>query len=161
MVAFTVHYLMLRGFYANEDTRTPFFIQLVIAAVNVGVAIALTSTVSPGRVAMMLALSYGISYVVGATLSVTLLSRVVGSVLDREMLVFTARLVACAAIAAAVMLAVAQGLDSAGIDQTRASGGLPTAAIAGIVGALAYVLSARLVGMNQLSYLVKTLRRRS
>ena len=38
MVTFTVHYLMLRGFYANEDTRTPFFIQVVIAAVNIGLA---------------------------------------------------------------------------------------------------------------------------
>lgn len=160
MVAFTVHYLMLRGFYANEDTRTPFFIQVVIAAVNVGAAIALASAVQPSRVAMMLALSYGIAYVVGATLSVSLLSRVVGPVLDREMLIFIGRLVVCAAIAAAAMLAVAYGLKSAGLDQARASGGLPTAAAAGGVGALAYVAAARLIGMDQLSYLAKTLRRR-
>ena len=59
MVAFTVHYMMLRGFYANEDTRTPFFIQLVIAIVNIVSALVLTSLVEPYRVAMMLALSYG------------------------------------------------------------------------------------------------------
>jgi putative peptidoglycan lipid II flippase len=160
MVAFTVHYLMLRGFYANEDTRTPFFIQAVIATVNVGVAVALTSVVEPAHVAMMLALSYGISYVVGAALSASLLSRVVGAVFDREMLVFAGRLIGCSTIAAVVMLAAAYGLDSAGLDQTRAAGGLPTAVVAGGLGALAYVAAARLLGMNQLSYLVKTLRRR-
>ncbi len=94
MVAFTVHYLMLRGFYANEDTRTPFFIQIVIAAVNITAAIALTSMVEPARVAMMLALAYGIAYVVGSILSTTLLSRTVGSLIDREMLAFVGKLVA-------------------------------------------------------------------
>ena len=88
MVAFTVHYLMLRGFYANEDTRTPFLIQIVISVVNIVTAIVLTSLVDPYRVAMMLALSYGIAYVVGSVLSVSLLARKVGTVVDREMINF-------------------------------------------------------------------------
>ena len=91
MVAFPFHYLMLRGFYANEDTRTPFFIQVVIAAVNVGAALVLASAVQPARVAMMLALAYGIAYVVGAILSTTILARSVGSMLDREMVIFIDR----------------------------------------------------------------------
>ncbi|MCW2801148.1 MAG: mviN [Aeromicrobium sp.] len=160
MVAFTVHYLMLRGFYANEDTRTPFFIQLVIAVVNVGAAIALTSSVEPAHVAMMLALSYGIAYVVGAILSTTILARSVGSMIDREMVTFVARLIGSAGLAAIAMLAIVHGLDAAGLDQSRASGGLPTAVAAGAGGALTYVVAARLLGMDQLSYLVKTLRRR-
>ena len=35
LLMFSVHYVVLRGFYAMEDTRTPFFIQCVIAAVNI------------------------------------------------------------------------------------------------------------------------------
>ena len=31
LVLFTVHYLVLRGFYAQEDTRTPFLVQLVVS----------------------------------------------------------------------------------------------------------------------------------
>ncbi len=31
LVAFTVHYLVLRGFYALQDTRTPFFVQLSVS----------------------------------------------------------------------------------------------------------------------------------
>ena len=43
---FSVHYIVLRGFYAIEDTRTPFFIQCVISAVNIVLAITLTQLVS-------------------------------------------------------------------------------------------------------------------
>jgi putative peptidoglycan lipid II flippase len=160
MVAFTVHYLMLRGFYADEDTRTPLLIQIVIAAVNVGAALILTSAVEPARVAMMLALSYGIAYVVGSILSSVLLSRRIGSVYDREMAVFAGRLLVAAGIAAFVMLGIAHGLDAAGLDQSHPAGGLSTALLAGLGGALAYVAAAKVVRMNQLFYLVKTLRRR-
>ncbi len=161
MVAFTVHYLMLRGFYANEDTRTPFYIQVVIAAVNIVTAIALTSLVEPARVAMMLAFAFGIAYVVGSILSTTVLSRTVGSIVDREMLVFAGKLIVAAIVSAAAMLASAAGLESAGLDQSEPSGGLPTAFIAGTGGAIAYVIATKLLRMDQLSYLVKTLRRRS
>ncbi len=161
MVAFTVHYLMLRGFYANEDTRTPFFIQIVIASVNVIAALTLTSMVGPAHVAMMLALAYGIAYVVGSIVSTYLLSRTVGAILDREMVVFIGRLVVASSIAAGAMLLIAWGLESAGLDQSVPSGGLPTLAVAGGGGAVAYVLAAKVLGMDQLTYLIKTLRRRS
>ena len=97
MVTFTVHYLMLRGFYANEDTRTPFFIQVVIAAVNIGLAYMLAIDGRADRVAMMLALAFGIAYLVGSILSATLLAFAVGNVFDCEMLVFVGKLVVAAA----------------------------------------------------------------
>ncbi len=161
MVTFTVHYLMLRGFYANEDNRTPFFIQVVVAVVNVGVAVILAARVEPDRVAMMLAISYGIAYLVGSILSVSLLSRAVGNVFDREMIVFVGRLVVAVALTAFVTLGVANGLDAAGLEPRRAVGGLITTAIAGLAGALTYVAAARVVGMNQLAYLLDTVRRRA
>ena len=37
--AFSAQYVALRGFYAFEDTRTPFLLQVVIATVNVGLAL--------------------------------------------------------------------------------------------------------------------------
>ena len=160
MVAFPIHYLMLRGFYANEDTRTPFFIQIVIAAVNIIAAVVLASMVPPARVAMMLALSYGIAYVVGSILSATLLSRSVGPVFDREMVVFAGKVTGAAGAAAVVMLAVAFGLDQAGLDQSRPAGGLIVLFVAGSCGALAYAGSAILLGMDQLAYVVSTLLRR-
>lgn len=160
MVTFTIHYLMLRGFYANEDNRTPFFIQVVIATVNIGLAYHLATTVEPDRVAMMLALSYGIAYLVGSLLSGSLLAFAVGNVFDWEMLVFFIRLVAACALAAFVALGFAHGLDTAGIEPARAVGGAITTVVAGLAGAVTYVTSARVFGMDQLTYVVDTLRRR-
>jgi putative peptidoglycan lipid II flippase len=93
-------------------------------------------------------------------LSTTLLSRAVGSMIDREMLVYLGRLLVAVAVASAVMLASARGLAALGLDPERASGGLPIAALSGLLGAGAYVLAARLLRMEQLNYLVTTLRRR-
>ena len=39
LVPFTVQYFQLRTFYAFEDTRTPFFLQCVIAATNIAAAL--------------------------------------------------------------------------------------------------------------------------
>jgi putative peptidoglycan lipid II flippase len=161
MVTFTVHYLMLRGFYANEDNRTPFFIQVVIATVNIGVAYQLATSVEPDRVAMMLALAYGIAYLVGSILSASLLAFAVGNVFDWEMLLFIGRLAVACALAAFVALGFAHGLDTAGIEPARAVGGAITTVVAGLAGAVTYVTVARVVGMDQLTYVVDTLRRRS
>lgn len=160
MITFTIHYLMLRGFYANEDNRTPFFIQVVIATVNIGLAYHLATTVEPARVAMMLALSYGIAYLVGSIISASLLAFAVGNVFDWEMLLFFIRLVAACALAAFVALGFVHGLDTAGIEPARAVGGAITTAVAGLAGAVTYVTAARVFGMDQLTYVVDTLRRR-
>ena len=89
---FSVHYMVLRGFYAIEDTRTPFFIQCVVAAVNVGLAIALTSrlrarcTPPPA-----LALAYGAAYTAGAVLSTRILARRIGGLDTAELRRFVVR----------------------------------------------------------------------
>jgi putative peptidoglycan lipid II flippase len=160
MVAFTVHYLMLRGFYAKEDTRTPFFVQLVIAAVNIAAAVTLTHDVAPSRVAAMLALSYGVAYAVGATLSTTLLSRAIGPVLDRETWVFAARLTLACAVTAAVMLGAVAGLDRVGLGTTSSGEALAVLVIAGLLGAGSYLGATRLLGLDQLPYVVRSVLRR-
>lgn len=161
MVTFTIHYLMLRGFYANEDNRTPFLIQIVIAAVNIGFALLLTPMVGPGAVAAMLALSYGIAYLVGSIIGVVLLSRAIGPVVDREMILFTIRLVYATGLAAFVALGVARGLDAAGVEPARAVGGLITTTVAGTAALVTYVAAAKVVGLTQLTYLVDAVLRRS
>ena len=47
LVFFTVHYLMLRGFYSLERTRTVFLVQCVIAATNIVLALVVTSCHRP------------------------------------------------------------------------------------------------------------------
>ena len=73
LVFFTVHYLMLRGFYALELNRTVFFIQCVVAATNIVVALLLVSRATPAETSPALVLAYLASYVVGATVSYLML----------------------------------------------------------------------------------------
>lgn len=160
MVLFTVHYLMLRGFYAAENTRTPFFIQVTIAASNVTLAVTLTSFVGPERVSTMLALSYGGAYLIGTIMSVLLLSRVIGRVFDRKVLVFAPKLVTACACAAAVMLLTLWGLESAGIGTASKSDAAVSLLTAGPLGAIAYLLSARLLRLREIGSIIQTLIRR-
>jgi putative peptidoglycan lipid II flippase len=160
MVAFTIHYLVLRGFYADEDTRTPFFVQVLIAAVNIGAAVALTHVVDPARVAQALALSFGIAYAVGATTSATLLSRRLGGLVDAETRRFVVRLALSLVLAAAAMLGTTAGLDALGNDRDEPVGALVVLVVAGLVGAAAYLLGTRLTRMRELRYLLSSLRSR-
>ncbi|WP_278259989.1 lipid II flippase MurJ [Nocardioides convexus] len=75
VVAFTVHYLVLRGFYALERNRTVFWVQCVIAGTNIALAILLTRLVDPWDTAPMLVLAYTCAYAVGGALSSIVLVR--------------------------------------------------------------------------------------
>lgn len=158
MVAFTVHYLVLRGFYADEDTRTPFFLQLVIAVTNIVLAVVLTHQVEPAHVPAALALSFGIAYLVGAAVSSTMLSRRIGSLLDAEMVRFVVRLVLAAGVAAVVMLLLSWWLGS--LVGHSAGASLLIVLVGGGLGAAAFVGAALAMRLSELTYLVSSLRRR-
>jgi len=125
LVFFTTHYLMLRGFYALERTRTVFWVQCVIAATNILLAVALTRGVGPDRVAPGLVLAYAGSYLVGALGSYSLLRHVLGGLETPTLVRFLVRLVLAAAVAAAVAFAVRAGLVHvwAGADSGGPGGG--------------------------------------
>ena len=66
LVPYTIQYLYLRGFYALEDTRTPFLLQVVISGLNTALAIGfMLAGQNVNTVAPRLALAYSLSYLVG------------------------------------------------------------------------------------------------
>ncbi len=160
LVLFTVHYMVLRGFYAQEDTRTPFFVQLVVSASNIVAAVLLTRDAPTDQVATRLALAYGIAYLFGSVVSTATLSHRLHGLADRPLLAFTARLAGSCAVTALVMLGMTALLDRAGLAADDAVGGLVVVAVAGGTGALAYLLVARLVGLREVRALVGTVTRR-
>ena len=111
LVFFTTHYLMLRGFYALERTRTVFWVQCVIAATNIALAVLLTSNVPPSGTAPGLVLAFGGAYVVGALTSYSLLRHVLGGLETPVLARFLVRLVIAAGVAAGVAWAVKHGLQ--------------------------------------------------
>jgi len=107
IVFFTVHYLVLRGFYALERTRTVFLIQCAVAATNIVVAVVLVARTDPEHTAPALVGAYAASYVVGSVVSYLVLRRVLGGLRTPAMVRFLVRLAFATGLATAVALALA------------------------------------------------------
>jgi len=110
LVFFTVHYLMLRGFYALERTRTVFWVQCVIAATNIALAVLVTSRVDPQDTAPGLVLAYAGSYAVGALSSYLLLRSILHGLETPRLVRFGVRMLIAGGLAAGAAWAFRAGL---------------------------------------------------
>jgi putative peptidoglycan lipid II flippase len=159
LVFFTIHYLVLRGFYALERNAQVFWIQCVVAAVNIVAAVTLVHHVDSLDTASALVAAYSAAYAVGAVVSYGLLSRRVGGLEGAELLRFLLRL------AIPTVLAVAAAGGSTYLLHDLLDGGswlaaALTLAVAGLAGGLMLVGTARVVRLTELTSLVDTLARR-
>jgi putative peptidoglycan lipid II flippase len=78
LLGLTVHFLLQRGLYAFEDTRTPVGIQVVIGIVQVGLAWLLLRGIGDQEAAVVLAACWSIAYLLGAVISVPVIGRRLG-----------------------------------------------------------------------------------
>ncbi|MFF8291928.1 murein biosynthesis integral membrane protein MurJ [Streptomyces sp. NPDC016309] len=148
LIPFSAQYLLLRGFYAFEDTRTPFFMAAWIAGVNIALATA-CHVALPARWSVVgMAGAYTLSYVAGLALTACLLRNKMGSRIDDGGLRRTYVKLLCAACPAAG-LGWAAARACAGLGE----GTWPTAvalAAGALATALAYLLLARLLKVDEL-----------
>ncbi|GCD34679.1 lipid II flippase MurJ [Streptomyces chrestomyceticus JCM 4735] len=100
LIPFSAQSLLLRGFYAFEDTRTPFLMAAWISAVNIALATA-CHLLLPARWAVVgMAAAYAVSYGVGLLASAYLLRRRLEGRLDGHRLSRTYGKLTGAALAA-------------------------------------------------------------
>jgi putative peptidoglycan lipid II flippase len=102
LIPFSVQYVVLRGFYAYEDTKTPFFNTVIVAAATAALS-GLCFLVLPSKwVVTGMAASYGIAYLIGVQVAVKRLRNRLGGDIDGARITRTyARLVgACVPSAA-------------------------------------------------------------
>ncbi|MFM7212802.1 MAG: murein biosynthesis integral membrane protein MurJ [Actinomycetota bacterium] len=78
LLPFTLFYVLFRGFYAVEDTRTPFIVSVVMNVVALGVAIPVFYSVTGGAQIAALALGYVCGFWATFVLSWILLARRLG-----------------------------------------------------------------------------------
>ncbi|MGW2837044.1 murein biosynthesis integral membrane protein MurJ [Streptomyces sp. NPDC001493] len=103
LIPYSVQYVVLRGFYAYEDTRTPFYNTVIVAAVNAA-ASALCYVALPARWAVVgMAASYGLAYAVGVGIAWRRLRKRLGGDLDGARVVRTYARLCMAAIPAALV----------------------------------------------------------
>jgi len=158
LLAFTIHFVTLRGFYALEDTRTPFLVQCVVALTNVASALLLSAAVGRPS-AMVLAASFSLAYCVGAVVSTAALARRLGGLHRVELFWFLLRATGAAAPAA---VAAFLGALVGGLVGDSLSGGVESSRLGALLGVLAggllalptYLVAARLLVVREVSQVV-------
>ncbi|HWM73250.1 MAG TPA: lipid II flippase MurJ, partial [Nocardioides sp.] len=156
---FTIHYLVLRGFYALEQNRTVFWIQCAVAATNIAVAVVVVARTDAEATSPALVLAYTAAYAVGSLLSYAVLRARLGGLGTTQLLRFLARLAIVVAVSTAVAVAVAAALHAV----TDHPHWLLSAVIAGVIttaDALVFVLLAKAMRMREVTSVLETVTRR-
>ena len=160
LVFFTSHYLVLRGFYALERTRTVFWVQCVIAATNIALAVALTRHVAPLDVAPRLVMSYAGAYLVGAVGSYLLLRHVLGGLETPVLVRFGVRMVIAGGIAALVTWGCRELLEAAWPEDDSKVQALVLLGVLGVVDLGVLATLARVMRITEVNEIVSVITRR-
>lgn len=128
---FSTYLYIQRGFYAMQDTRTPFLVNCFENAVNIVLALLLFDALGiPG-----LALSFSIAYAVASLVSLAIMSRRLGGLRGRQLGSTFARVIVVGAAVAGTTWVVARALGYA--TPTEAIAACVVAGTAGLVVAVA------------------------
>ncbi|MGW3493273.1 murein biosynthesis integral membrane protein MurJ [Streptomyces sp. NPDC001020] len=118
LIPYSVQYVVLRAFYAYEDTRTPFYNTVIVAAVNAGVS-ALCYFMLPARWAVIgMAGAYGVAYATGVGVAWARLRKRLGGDLDGTRVLRTYARLGIASVPAALL----SGAACYGIGHTLGQG---------------------------------------
>ncbi|MGY3843765.1 murein biosynthesis integral membrane protein MurJ [Streptomyces hydrogenans] len=159
LIPYSVQYVVLRGFYAYEDTRTPFYNTVIVAAVNAA-ASALCYVLLPAQWAVVgMAASYGLAYAVGVGIAWRRLRNRLGGDLDGAHVMRTyARL--CMASLPAAVVAGAVGFGLLKLLGEGALGSLVALVVGGAVLLGVFFVAARRMRITELNTLVGMVRGR-
>ncbi|MEV6962042.1 murein biosynthesis integral membrane protein MurJ [Streptomyces sp. NPDC051207] len=103
LIPYSVQYVVLRAFYAYEDTRTPFYNTVIVAAVNAGASV-LCYLVIPARWAVVgMAAAYGLAYAIGVGVAWNRLRKRLGGDLDGARVMRTYARLCIASVPAALL----------------------------------------------------------
>ncbi|MFI8947771.1 murein biosynthesis integral membrane protein MurJ [Streptomyces sp. NPDC053750] len=128
LIPYSVQYVVLRAFYAYEDTRTPFYNTVIVAVVNAA-ASGLCYFLLPARWAVVgMAASYGLAYVIGVGVAWRRLRKRLGGDLDGARVLRTYARLCIASVPAALLSGAACYAVSRALGQ-------------GVVGSLAALLA--------------------
>jgi putative peptidoglycan lipid II flippase len=159
LIPYSVQYVVLRAFYAYEDTRTPFYNTVIVAAVNAG-ASAVCFFVIPARWAVVgMAASYGLAYMIGVGVAWRRLKKRLGGDLDGSRVMRTYARLSIASLPAALV----SGAACYGISRSlgQGVGGSMLALVGGGIVLLGvFYVAARRMRIEELNSMVGMVRGR-
>ncbi|RST17972.1 murein biosynthesis integral membrane protein MurJ [Streptomyces sp. WAC05374] len=159
LIPYSVQYVVLRGFYAYEDTRTPFYNTVIVAAVNAAASAACYVLLPPEWAVVGMAASYGLAYAVGVGVAWRRLRNRLGGDLDGAHVVRTYARLCMASVPAAVL----GGAAAFGILKALGDGALGSLAAlvgGGIVLMGVFYAGARKMRIEELNSMVGMVRGR-
>ncbi|MGI5515213.1 murein biosynthesis integral membrane protein MurJ [Streptomyces sp. CA-106131] len=149
LIPFSAQYLLLRGFYAFEDTRTPFWMAVWISVLDIALATACHLWLPPRWAVIGMAAAYAVSYLIGMVVTAVLLRRQLDRRLDGKRLMRTyGKLAFAAATAAAAGWGAASGLVDFTPQPTVSA--LVTLAAGGAVMLPVFLLLGRVLKISEL-----------
>ncbi|MCF2533885.1 murein biosynthesis integral membrane protein MurJ [Yinghuangia soli] len=149
LIPFSAQYVLLRGFYAYEDTRTPFLNTVWVAATTAALS-ALAFVALPTKWAGVgMAGAYGAAYLVGVSLAARRLKKRLGDLDGRRVTRTYTRLIVASAIGGAAAFAVARVCTNA---LGNGFGGSLAAVLAGLATmGVVFLIAASRMRIDELS----------
>ncbi|MFE5374420.1 murein biosynthesis integral membrane protein MurJ [Streptomyces mirabilis] len=149
LIPFSAQYLLLRGFYAFEDTRTPFRMALWVSGINIALVVACHLLLSPRWAVTGMAAAYALSYAIGLLMTALRLRKRTEGLLDGRRICRTyAKLTSAATGAGAAGWLIARSCNH----NLTPAAWTPAISLAagGIAMALLFLLLARLLRIGEL-----------
>jgi putative peptidoglycan lipid II flippase len=159
LLPFSTFQLLLRAFYATQNTRTTFLVNIVSVGANVVANLVLFAVLPTGWKVPGLALGNSIAYTVGSILLLLRLRPRIGGLDLRPIGHVLARMLLASLIMGAVTAVVATLVEAVAGDDTI--GSLFTVVAGVAVGLVTYLLAARLLRIEELGLVFDMVRRRA
>ena len=144
--AYSIYYVLLRGFYALEDTKTPFYLAIVLNSINIVAALLLFNVLSTDQAVPGLALAYSLAYVLTTLASWVVLSRRLNGLSFSKVALTLIKMACAAALSASIV-----GIAAAAITQRTFVTELIVIAVSGVVFFVLFALIGSFLRINEIS----------
>ena len=159
----TLFYVMLRGYYALEDTKTPFWITVGFNVVLLAIAVPLFNASRAGGFQVgSLALSYGIAYWIAFIVSWIILGRRLGGLDTRRTVVTLIKLISAGLVSLGAMFAAFAFVFERGtkIYEQSKLGVLQEVVLISLLGLAVYLLCAWILRVPEVGQAMSLVRRK-
>lgn len=163
LLPFTLFYVMLRGYYALEDTKTPFWITVGFNVVLLAIAVPLFNSSRAGGFQVgSLALSYGIAYWIAFVISWVILGRRLGGLDTTRTVITLVKLIVSGLISLGAMFAAYAFVFERGVKIYERSkiGVLEEVVLTSLIGLAVYLLCAWILRVHEVGQAVALVRRK-
>jgi len=163
LLPFTLFYVLLRGYYALEDTKTPFWITVGFNVALLAIAVPLFNASRAGGFQVgSLALSYGIAYWIAFIVSWVILGRRLGGLDTKRTVVTLVKLIAAGLVSLGAMFATYAYVFERGtkIYERSKLGVLEEVVLISVIGLVVYLLCARILRVHEVGQALALVRKK-